>query len=500
MKLNIKGLFSIAIFIRKKSEDDFLKKLKHLLIWLIILLWITSIMASCKKMIEVPPPISTITNTQAFESDAQAKSAISGIYSNMINGAGINIFRGALTAYSGASADELQFYNQTFANDAQFQSNTLQPTNTNISSLFWSAAFFNIYQTNAAIEGLQNSTGVHDSVKTELLGEAKFLRAFCNFYLVNLFGDIPSITTTNYRQTSLLARASQDNINDQIVKDLIEAQNLLARDYSVGKGERIIPNKWAAMSLLARVYLYKKDYANAEIQSSQIIDNTTLFSLVTNLNNVFSRSNNMEAIWQLQQDARGPSQNATPEAFRLIPRTSSFQPYVYLTTQLLNAFESGDKRKISWIDSTTFLNVKYFFPRKYKIGPGQSVTNGTISEYYVMFRLAEQFLIRAEARVKQGNLQGAIDDINSIRARAGLSNLPNSLTQQQIMDRVLNEKRIEFFAEWGHRWFDLKRWGKADEILAPIKGNNWQTTDQLYPLPQAELLSDPNLVQNEGYQ
>lgn len=132
----------------------------------------------------------------------------------------------------------------------------------------------------------------------------------------------------------------------------------------------------------------------------------------------------------------------------------------------------------------------------------QNPTNsaGNISEYYTPLRLAEQYLIRAEARANQDNLNGAVDDLNVIRKRAVLTTLLNSLTQAQVLAAVAQENRIEFFAEWGHRWLDLKRTGQADAVLGSLKGSNWQTTDQLYPIPISEILRDPNLEQNPGYQ
>src|SRR5207245_162544 len=101
------------------------------------------------------------------------------------------------------------------------------------------------------------------------------------------------------------------------------------------------------------------------------------------------------------------------------------------------------------------------------------------TEYYMMLRLAEQYLIRAEARAQQNNLAGSILDLNVIRTRAGLQNLSASLTQAQVLRAVEQERRIELFAELGHRWLDLKRTGQATAILAPIKPN-WNSNAQLY--------------------
>ena len=118
----------------------------------------------------------------------------------------------------------------------------------------------------------------------------------------------------------------------------------------------------------------------------------------------------------------------------------------------------------------------------------------------MVLRLAEQYLIRAEARAQQNtNLTGAIDDLNIIRERAGIPDLLTSLDQPQVLSAVAHERQTELFAEWAHRWLDLKRRDQADVVLSAIK-STWKPTAILYPIPVTELQSDPNLVQNAGYQ
>ena len=107
-------------------------------------------------------------------------------------------------------------------------------------------------------------------------------------------------------------------------------------------------------------------------------------------------------------------------------------------------------------------------------------------------------MIRAEARAHLRNFEGARQDLNRIRNRAGLGNVTvDSL--EGLLDAILKERQVELFAERGRRWFDLKRQGKASEVLAPIK-SNWQETDVLLPIPGPELEINPNLLpQNPGY-
>lgn len=119
----------------------------------------------------------------------------------------------------------------------------------------------------------------------------------------------------------------------------------------------------------------------------------------------------------------------------------------------------------------------------------------------MVLRLAEQYLIRAEARTKLNNLSGAIKDINVIRKRAGLlliSDTKSELSKSELMDYIMYERKYELFSEWGPRWLDLKRTERASQVLKSIKPL-WQDTDLFYPIPEEERIKNPNLTQNDGY-
>jgi starch-binding outer membrane protein, SusD/RagB family len=165
-----------------------------------------------------------------------------------------------------------------------------------------------------------------------------------------------------------------------------------------------------------------------------------------------------------------------------------------LTASLLSSFEPNDKRKLSWTKTNINNGNSYTFPYKYK-----QRSSATISEYNVVCRLAELYLIRAEARALLNDFNGALEDINLIRERAGLDPLISIANQQDLLAAIEKENRSEYFCEWGHRWLDLKRWGQADSILGLEKGTNWQPTDALYPIPFNELTYNVMLTQNPGY-
>lgn len=492
MALNSINLFYINIELPVLPSDKFFRWLRITLMLLLLIILALS-WSSCRKIIKIDSPVNTITSNETFNSEANAVSAIIAIYNNMTIQSGPGFANGATTLYAGLSSDEIKY----FPNNPelfQFQSNEILPDNSRVKVDIWDKAYFNIYQASAVIEGLTSSNGVSESLKPQLIGEAKFLRAFCYFYLINFYGDVPLVTSTNWSSVQFNKRASVENIYQQIISDLEDAKLSLPGNYLLSNNERTRANKYAATSLLSRVYLYKGDWLKAEVEAASVIQNTVLYGLEADLDKVFL-INSKEAIWQLEV-SNSYSPYATREGLAILPPNATSSPRYYLTTELINAFDTADRRKSKWVKNTVFANTSYPFPNKYKIRVG---TSGNVLEYYTVFRLAEQYLIRSEAQAKQNKLVDAISDLNVLRKRAGLEDLPTNLNQSQVLAAVLQEKRIELFSEWGHRWFDLKRTGQANSIIGQLKGASWQSTDQLYPIPVSEIVANPNLIQNPGY-
>ncbi len=461
-----------------------------------ILFFITSfaILTSCKKLVEVSSPVTSVNSGVVYDSDANASAVLTGIYMNMSK-AGISLGSGitSTTLSAGLSSDEI-FLIQ-LANESYFQyaSNSLTPISTNS----WSNIYNIIFVANSAIEGLQGSIKLTPAIKAQLLGEAKFIRAFCYFYLVNLYGGIPLAVSTDYKVNSQLSRSSSNDVYERIIGDLKEAQILLNENYVGGDGtaslDRVRPNRGTATAMLARSYLYIKDYANAVLESSKLIENNPLYELV-DLNNVFLK-NSKEAIWQIPSVSNGFYAN-TPEGreFILDPNYSVIWT-VSLQKSLVDSFEPNDKRKIEWVNSVTDLtNTTFYYPFKYKIGNEDKPA----MESSMILRLGEQFLICAEANAELGNISEAERYLNIIRARAGLPSISTS-NQSVLSEAIFEERRNELFIEWGHRWLDLKRKQKADAVLGQFKGDSWTTTDQFYPIPQYDVDRTPNLTQTPGY-
>ena len=272
------------------------------------------------------------------------------------------------------------------------------------------------------------------------------------------------------------------------------AQELLEADYSFSNGERVQPNKFVATALLARTYLFSGEWENAEREATKLIENIALYSLEDDLNNVFL-ANSREAIWQLQPVI--PGQNTWEARFFINP-PGNIPTIQSLTEQLVNTFEVGDHRKLHWVDTVMADGTIFYHALKYKIDED----NEPVTEYSMVLRLAEQYLIRAEALAQQGNLMEAIADVDAIRNRSGLPLVGDtnpSINQSDLLLVIEQERRLELFTEWGHRWFDLNRTNRANAVLSALILKDWEPTDALYPIPLAEREVNSNLTQNDGY-
>ncbi|NOT73427.1 MAG: RagB/SusD family nutrient uptake outer membrane protein [Cyclobacteriaceae bacterium] len=457
----------------------------------IILFLVTIALDACESFVEIAPPKTESVSSIVYADDVSATAAIRGIYHEMVRSGFASGLSSSVTFVGGASADELISYGSALD---EFYNNNVLPTS-NSNSAIWAGAYKSIYYCNSAIEGLQQSTSITAAVRNQLLGEAKFIRSFCHFYLTNLYGEIPISTSTDYVVNSSSKRATKDQVIALIKQDLTEAQGLLANDFQFTSSERVRVTSWAASAMLARVHLYSGDWVNAESVSTTVINQATLFKLVTDLNVAFLK-NSTEAIWQLMPVVTGQNTN---EGSLFIPFSSTSLPSTAsLTTSLINSFEVGDKRKTNWTGNQTVAATVIYFPLKYKV----RLLNQPVTEYSMVLRLAEQYLIRSEARARQGKLPESMSDLDVIRSRAGLPSIQTKIpvpTMDNLLLAIEQERRVEFFSEWGHRWLDLKRWDRANAVLQPVKPG-WALTDLLYPIPQTELAANPNLnPQNSGY-
>ncbi|MBO9564678.1 MAG: RagB/SusD family nutrient uptake outer membrane protein [Niastella sp.] len=449
------------------------------------------LMASCKKLVETNPPGSQLTQATVFKNDGAAAAAMNYPYIKMAATSNTTSGQFSLDIMAGLSADE---DSTVIPADMDFYRNDLTPRR---SLAIWGEYYQLIFHVNAVIEGIQDPA-ISAAVRNQLMGEALFLRAFLHHYLVNFYGKVPLVTTTYAATNSKAVRAPQDTVYKQIIADLRQAKQLLGNDYYTPlwtvTTERVRPNKWAATAMLARVYLYTKQYALAEAEATELINHTAAYNLVS-LDSAFLK-NNRESIWQLQSIATGVDTWEGAQRI-LTAKPDNFKP-VSMSHRLYNSFEAGDQRKIKWTGRITADGRQYPFPYKYKVMSNNSTNK---SEYLVVLRLAEQYLIRAEARAWQGKIPEARADLNAIRRRAALLDVQTT-DRDLLLLAIEQERRVELFAEWGHRWLDLKRTGRIDEVMSIVtaqKGGVWKSHQQWYPILETEIRANPNLEQTPGY-
>jgi hypothetical protein len=463
--------------------------------------------AGCKKFLQIPLPTDKISGTSAYTNDKSGAASINYILGNLTI---LGNFDGAngIGYLTGLYSDEIKNYSLKF-DPTRFYQNAIAVNNTN---KVWVDFYNHIYNCNLAIEGLKNTTSVLPN-RNQWIGEALVLRAYLYFNLVNLYGDVPLAITSDYRINNTLSRSPKADVYKQMISDLIEAQSLLSAEYRNASSslttERIRPNKLTATALLARVYLYTENWAKAEEQASILINDKADFALPT-LDQAFL-SASKETIWAFAVEstsAEKHNRDLTLYSFNVpavIPPGETLSKYssAIMSNSLFSAFEPGDQRLVKWsytssnsVVAPAVADVYHLFS-KYK-----STVNRV--EDIVLFRLAEQYLIRAEARAKQNKLTGiggAKEDLDAVRIRAGLAGTTAN-TNTDMLAAIAKERRTELFTEMGHRFFDLKRTGEINTVMAieaPVKGGTWNAQKQIWPIPSSEIFANPNLTQAPGY-
>ena len=435
------------------------------------------LLPSCKKFTEIGAPPTQVLSSDVFINDITASSAIMGLYTGNVATQMLVPY----TMYPGMSADDVQ-YNTPSTDYDGFETNTVSINNA-INANAWYYAYQYLRNINYDIVGLTASTTLTPSVQNQLLGEAKFLRAFVLFELVNFYGDVPMPLSNNDNENAFLPRTAAKDVWTQIIVDLKDAQSLLPEAYTGTFRARI--NKWAATTLLARAYLYNKDYPNAEAEATKVID-SKVYTIVAPASAFINSSN--EIVWQIANTTGISTYGANYNS------AANSLPTYSLYDTLYKSFETGDLRKTNWTSDTTASGVTYHRVTKYKIRSG---TTG--NEYNVALRFAELYLIRGEARAQQDKLPLAKADIDVLRTRAGLTGLSAALSHDDMLLAIEQERKVELFGEWGHRWFDLKRTNRAATVIGGQKMNTWKNTAVLYPVPDAQRLINTSLSQNDGY-
>ncbi|SKB38464.1 SusD family protein [Sphingobacterium nematocida] len=461
------------------------------------------LLGACEKMIDVKIPSAVYDAEKVFESEETTEAALRGIYQSMTAGGfsgKISPLIGHMGGLLGMSADEL--IRPSYSADQQLILDNNLNAEISATAQQWAAWYSYIYQCNRFIEGVDRSDKLPDIKKNQFTGEALFIRGLSYFYLTNVFKDVPMPLSSEHTQHSQLAKTAQETIYQQVELDLKQAIKLLKPE-APAVGKRFRTNHWAAKALLARVYLYQRKWEQSAQEATDVI-NSDAFVLEPLLKTF--QANSREAIWQLDN----PGSNLYSAEASLMSSGSTIytNPSYRLTPYFISQFATTDLRLTEWMKLGTGTAAGTRAPRKLRL-TGNTEANA-VKEASTPLRLAELFLIRAEARAQLGQLEEAVADVDRIRMRAGaksdadavfqtLAVMQPTIQKAALVDFIYAERMRELFAENGHRWFDAKRSGISLKDFFGDRKPNIQETDAYFPIPLNDLELNTKLTQNDGY-
>lgn len=416
-------------------------------------------------------PTDAIDVKDAFKDKKGVEKGILGAYSSFQN---LSYYGRTFPIFTDLASDNLEHPNDATALEyRQVDNNAILPENGSVSSI-WSSLYEGINVANNVIAKIPDMPDMTDAEKNAALGELYFIRALNHFNLVLLFGDVPLKVSPTVGTGALdVPRVATNLVYNQIVDDLLFAEQHLSPS-----AVRVRASKYAATALLARVHLYRGEYALAKEKATDVIDNGG-YAIVP-YDEVFE-DGSAESIFEI--DFTDLNRNRIAEYN--FPKSLNGRREVAPSAGLLASYETDDNR---YATSIAFAGA-LAYPIKY-----DDLAIG--ADNFIVLRLAEMYLIRAEAEARlEGDVAAIQDDINVVRTRAGLADTEAD-TYQELLLAIEQERRVEFAFE-GHRWFDLVRTGRAVELLDNVTNTN-QT---LFPIPLSEILTNqsPGMTQNNGY-
>lgn len=391
----------------------------------------------------------------------------------------------------------------------EFDKFYLRTTNPFLSAR-WSDGYRGIYRANTVI-GRATDVPMDETLKKRVVGEAKFLRALMYFNLVRSFGDVPLVLKEiiDPSEGYDYGRAPVAEVYAQITKDLTEAEAGLPERYTGADLGRV--TRGAAKSLLGKVYMTQRKYAEAAAKFKEVVDANT-YDLLTNYADLFrpANKNSRESIFEVQYK-KGSIGEGSNFSNVYAPENSGNAVIQFggggnnrPTPDLEGSYETGDPRKALSFASS-YVNaagnkVDYYFIRKYADAP---TTNGDAEDNFYVLRYADVLLLYAEALNETGKTVEALPLLNRVRKRVGLAD-KTGLSQAALRLALEQERRVELAFE-GHRWFDLVRTGRALAVLQAkaaaigIKAT-LSDTNLLFPVPQSQIDINPEKIkQNPGY-
>lgn len=441
-------------------------------------------LTGCNDFLEMEMPKDQIDHTRVFNDEKLATAALTHVYTLMRSHGFLSGNTNGCGFLLGCYTDELEVTATTTAYYRNFYEGSVLPSNSAIAE-WWNHTYRQIYTVNTVLEGLEKSAGVSGPAGKQLRGEALAVRGLLHFYLAQTFGAVPYITTTDYRINRQTGKLPVADVMQRAENDLKQAEELLTAAYP--SAERIRINQAVAQALLARLYLYREQWQLAQQYAETVLANPAY--KLEPLNQVFLK-NSKSAIWQFKPETEGRNAlEADTYIFEALPA-----PQSRLSAAFLNSAEMNDRRKETWIRYVAG-SSENAHSYKYTQRGGSSSTPS--KEYSVIIRIEEMYLIAAEAAAEQSDWQTCNTMLHALRSRAGLPDVRVSDLDAAV-NAVLRERRSELFCEFGHRFYDLKRRNRLNELLSVKPG--WQPYFNLLPLPENELLLNPNLLpQNAGY-
>lgn len=435
----------------------------------IILILFVSFVFSCGK-IDVDPTQS-IAADEAIRTPNDLNQALTGCYDALQ----LSGFYGRHTILSAELSSDNAAATGTILEYGDIDLNNLLSNNA-IAESIWSACYIAINRVNNVLYYLPEVEGLTNEAKADAEGQLYFIRSLAYYNLVNYFGAVPlKITPTLAANDLSIPRSEVSLVLGQIINDL---------EYSAGSIATDVPgmaSSRAAKALLAKIHLTMENYDQAIGLATDVIENSGL-ALTTDYATLFTPESNSESIFEVQYS----DQDKNRMAEYVMPSSLGGRYEVSPTEELINQFSPDDLRLNASFDG--FDDKPY--TKKYN-----QLSSGADRVY--VLRLAELYLLRAEALIKSQGATDAINaDINTIRNRAGLDDL-NESDYDALLNELLLQRQLEFTFE-GKRWFDLIRNNKATETL-----ENVNSSDQLlFPIPLSEINTNTAIGpenQNPGY-
>lgn len=467
-----------------------------------------------------------------YRSDAEATLAVNGIYLNLRQNGFYGNWQGIHT-FTQLGADELESSRQ-FGGNEPMQNYTITQSNYSNARELWQSIYRMIGDANSVINNVENSPNISDPVKRQSIGEALYLRSFGYYHLSNLWGDVPFYDEEiPIADAAALVRRPVNEIRNDLIRDLkrIENENLLPGIYTGSDLGR--PTLWAAKTLMAKIYLWQKNWASARLECLSIISDSP-HNLLPHYSDVFDVNNpfNQEVIWAIdfQKDVPGNAQVRT-DGFNprlrdeprkpaeraalsqaLAARNEEFNGYG-LTVPILSFIDQFPKddlrRPYNILSHYLGFELTFQYLTKFTNFDFVNSPRGNHGEATLIFRLADVYLMLAEAENELGGPENAFAYINAVRERAYDPVQPFiGLSQMELRTAIQDERKWELAGE-GHRRYDLIRWGILLETVQNAKyriykpGSNIKAHHTRLPIPEEEIILNTNLLDsdrtNNGY-